>query len=124
METPEEWVARFKKEQAAKTPEQLAAEKAEYEAWLASLPVAPEHPLEAGEVQARGDLPPTGAGRSSPMIDVQRYIDLARRINAASTPESRAAHAAWLASLPVLDEGPLKPGEVRVIFCKRKPKKE
>jgi len=51
METLEEWFARFKDEQAAKTPEQLAAERAEYQAWLASLPVAPERPLKPGEVE-------------------------------------------------------------------------
>ncbi len=47
---------------------------------------------------------------------------------AARTPEQIAADEAWyrewLASLPVLPDLPRKPGEVEVIFFRRKPKQE
>jgi hypothetical protein len=51
MESAEEWAARIKAEEAAKTPEQKAADEAWYREWLASLPVLPGRPLKPGEVQ-------------------------------------------------------------------------
>lgn len=46
MESAQEWAARVRAEieaeQAAKSPEERAADRAKFEAWLASLPVAPE----------------------------------------------------------------------------------
>ena len=51
MESSKEWAARIKAEEAAKTPEQRAADEAECRRWLASLPVLPPLPLKPGEVQ-------------------------------------------------------------------------
>ena len=51
MESTQEWAARIKAENEARTPEQVAADKAESEAWLASLPVLPPLPTLPGEVQ-------------------------------------------------------------------------
>ena len=51
MESTQEWAARIKAESEARTPEQVAADEAESEAWLASLPVLPPLPTRPGEVQ-------------------------------------------------------------------------
>ncbi len=62
---------------------------------------------------------------------MESHEEWAARIKAekaARTPEQIAAdeawHREWVASLPVAPERPLKPGEVEVIFLKRKPKRE
>jgi hypothetical protein len=55
MESAQEWAARIKAElkaqEAAKTPEQKAADEARHREWLANLPVLPHHPLKPGEVE-------------------------------------------------------------------------
>jgi len=73
MESAEEWAARIKAEEAAKTPEQKAADEAWYQEWLASLPVLPAPPTKPGEVVAifighkpkgEGSPPPAPDGTS------------------------------------------------------------
>jgi hypothetical protein len=70
MESAKEWAARIKAqieaEQAAKTPEERAADQAKFREWLASLPILPAGPLRPGEVRVafikrrpvRGGSPP------------------------------------------------------------------
>jgi hypothetical protein len=50
METAEKWATRIKAEKAAKTPEQKAADEANFREWLAGLPVLPPLPTKPGEV--------------------------------------------------------------------------
>jgi hypothetical protein len=73
-------------------------------------------------------LSETDAHREVGMESWEEWAARVKAEKAARTPEQTAADEAWyrewVASLPVLDEGPLKPGEVRVIFYKRQPKKE
>jgi len=52
METSKEWAARIRALQAAKTPEERAADVIWMEQWLASLPHLPPPPTQPGEVQA------------------------------------------------------------------------
>jgi hypothetical protein len=51
VESAKEWAARVKAENAAKTPEQVAADAAETREWLASLPILPGPPTKPDEVQ-------------------------------------------------------------------------
>jgi len=51
---------------------------------------------------------------------VEHYVELAKKVNAEQTPESRAKHQEWLRSLRPLPPLPVRAGEVMAVFVKTK----